>query len=284
MAALPAARPLSYTPAMSTEPLPLPDPPLPTADQLFDLTGRCALITGAARGIGLAMARALAGAGCGVAVQDIDEPAAAAAAAAITAAGGRAVALGGDLCDLTLPARLIPAAAAALGGLHILINNGSIQLPRPWLDVPAEEIERQFRADLVSPILFCQLVVPIFRRQRFGRIINLGSVQQRKANPGMLAYSIAKGGLEKLTQGLARELAPDQITVNQIAPGWINHTVRNEPGSVDAGADRSHGPPGRTDGPPRRAGRHARHGSAALLRRRGLHHRPEHLHRRGMGQ
>ena len=203
--------------------------PLPAAADLFDLTGKCALITGAGRGIGLAMARALAGAGCAVAIQDIDQKVAEAACAAIEAAGGRAAAFGGDLLDLSLPARLIPQSVDALGGLHILVNNGSIQIPCPWLDATPDDIERQVRADLVSPVLFCQQVVPIFRRQRFGRIVNLGSVQQRKANPGMLAYSLCKGALEKLTAGLARELAPDNITVNQIAPGWINRTVRNEP-------------------------------------------------------
>ena len=201
--------------------------PLPTAAELFDLTGKCALITGAGRGIGLAIARALAGAGCAVAVQDVDGGVAGDAAAAITAAGGRAVAFDGDLLDLTLPARLVPRVVDALGGLHILVNNGSIQTPEPWTSVTADAVERQLRADLVAPVLFCQQVVPVFRRQRFGRIVNVGSVQQRKANPGMLAYSLSKGALEKLTVGLARELAPDNVTVNQIAPGWINHTVRN---------------------------------------------------------
>ena len=206
----------------------MPDP-LPTAAALFDLTGKCALITGAGRGIGLAMARALAGAGCGVAIQDIDEPIARAACGEIVAAGGRAIALGGDLTDLSLPPRLIAQTVDGLGGLHILVNNGSIQMPGPWLDATADDMERQLRADLVAPVLLCQQAVPIFKRQHFGRIVNLGSVQQRKANPGMLAYSLSKGALEKLTQGLARELAPDNITVNQIAPGWINNTVRNGP-------------------------------------------------------
>ncbi len=202
--------------------------PLPTPAGLFDLTGRCALMTGAGRGIGLAMARALAGAGCAVAIQDLDEAVARSAADAIVAAGGRAVAFGGDLGDLSLPARLVPDAAGALGGLHILVNNGSVQVRRHWSQVPADEMEHQLRVDLVSPVLFCQQVLPIFKAQRFGRIVNVGSIQQTAANPTMLAYSLAKGALEKLTVGLAAELARDGITVNQIAPGWIHHTVRND--------------------------------------------------------
>ena len=212
--------------------------PLPTPARMFDLTGRSALLTGAGRGIGLALARALAGAGCGVAVQDLDEGVARSAVDAINAAGGRAVAFGGDLGDLSLPARLVGEAADALGGLHVLVNNGSIQIPRPWMEAVPEAMERQLRVNLVSPVLFCQQVVPLFRRQRFGRIINVGSVQQRRANPAMLAYSLSKGGLEKLTIGLAHDLAKDNITVNQIAPGWIKNTVRNAgnfqtPGDAD---------------------------------------------------
>ncbi len=209
-------------------------PELPTPARLFDLTGRCALLTGAGRGIGLAIARALAGAGCAVAVQDIDRGVAERAVTDIAAAGGRAVAFDGDLADLSLPARLVGQAVDALGGLHVLVNNGSIQIPRPWIKAVPEAMEQQMRVNLITPVLFCQQVVPIFRRQRFGRIVNVGSVQQRRANPGMMAYSLSKGALEKLTVGLARDLAPDNITVNQIAPGWINNTVRNADDLRDA--------------------------------------------------
>ena len=138
------------------------------------------------------------------------------------------MAFGGDLLDLSLPGRLVPDAAEALGGLHILVNNGSIQMRGHWTDATSADVERQLRADLVSPILFCQQVAPIFQRQRFGRIVNVGSIQQRAGNPDMLAYSLSKGALEKLTVGLSRAMAEHNVTVNQIAPGWINHTVRNQ--------------------------------------------------------
>jgi NAD(P)-dependent dehydrogenase (short-subunit alcohol dehydrogenase family) len=74
--------------------------------------------------------------------------------------------------------------------------------------------------------MLCQQVAPIFRAQRWGRILNIGSVQGREGNPKMLPYSLAKAALEKLTTALSRDLIRDQITVNTLAPGWFN-TLRN---------------------------------------------------------
>lgn len=192
----------------------------------YRLDGKVALITGAGRGIGLAMARALAAAGCAVAIQDIDEPVARTEAGRINAEGGRAISLPGDLADLTLPARIVPEVVSKLGGLHILINNGAIQQYRHWIDVPLAEMQQQFNADLYVPLLLCQVAAPIFKKQRWGRIINLGSVQQLKGNEYMLPYSLSKAALEKATSALARDLGPDRITVNLIAPGWFD-TYRN---------------------------------------------------------
>ncbi|HEX4124716.1 MAG TPA: SDR family NAD(P)-dependent oxidoreductase, partial [Tepidisphaeraceae bacterium] len=99
---------------------------------------RAALITGAGRGIGLAMAQALAGQGCAVAIQDIEQDVAAAEASKIEQAGGKAIALGGDIRDLSLPATLIAQTRQRLGGLHVLINNAAIQLNKPWLEQTRE--------------------------------------------------------------------------------------------------------------------------------------------------
>ncbi len=191
------------------------------------LDGKVALVTGAGRGIGVGIAHALASAGCAVAIQDIDIEVAQSSADKISAeTGSDVVALGGDITDLSLPARAVHQTLDALGGLHILVNNAAIQQEKNWTQFTVEEITRQVNADFISPVLFCQQVAPIFRRQKFGRIINIGSIQQRVGNPDMLPYSMSKAALENLTRGLARVLAPDGITVNLLNPGYYN-TYRN---------------------------------------------------------
>ncbi len=196
------------------------------SDAIFNMRGTVTLLTGAGRGIGLAMAKAIASAGGAVAIQDIDLAIAQREVDAINQTGGKAIASGGDIADLTLPARLVADVMERLGGLHVLVNNASIQEMKHWMQVTPAEMEAQHRANVISPLLFIQQAVPIFRKQKFGRIVNIGSIQQRGANPDMLPYSLSKGALEKLTKGLARELARDNITMNLIAPGWIN-TYRN---------------------------------------------------------
>ena len=172
------------------------------------------------------MADALAAAGAAVAIQDIDLNVANAEADKIRSQGGKAIALGGDLTDLKLPQQLIERTVTQLGSIDILINNGAIQAHASWLEMPVEEMQKQFDCDLLGPILLSRYAVPHMKAKHWGRIINLGSIQQRGANPHMLPYSLSKAAMEKFTMALARDLASDQITVNCIAPGWIN-TWRN---------------------------------------------------------
>ena len=192
----------------------------------FRMDGRVALITGAGRGIGLAIARALASVGCAVAIQDIDLDVASAEADTLRADGANVVALGGDLTDPSLAERLMRETVEALGGLHVLVNNGAIQAKNHWMNLTADDIERQHRANVITPILLCQQAVPILKKQAWGRIVNVGSVQQRAGNPDMLPYSMSKAALAHLTGALAKDLARDGVTVNTIAPGYFN-TIRN---------------------------------------------------------
>ncbi len=192
----------------------------------FSLQDRVALITGAGRGIGQGIARGLASQGCAIAIQDIDLDAAQTAVDEIRENGGQAIALGGDIGDLALPEQLVEATRRELGGLHVIVNNAAIQKQENWLETTAQEMERQWRADVIAPVRLCQLAVPIFREQKWGRILNLGSIQGKGGNPSMMPYAMSKAALENMTRGLARELGPDGITVNMISPGYFN-TWRN---------------------------------------------------------
>lgn len=192
----------------------------------FQLSGRVAVVTGSARGIGLAIAQALAGAGAAVAIHDIDLKEAAAQAKAIVDTGGRAVALGGDIIDPSMGDRLVPQVIEQLGGLHILVNCASIQSRQRWTELSVEEFDRIFHADVFTPLRLCQRAEPILRKQKWGRIVNIGSIQQVQGNPNMLAYAMSKTALENLTRALARDFARDGVTVNMIAPGYVD-TIRN---------------------------------------------------------
>lgn len=193
----------------------------------FSLQGRIALVTGAGRGIGLGIAQALASAGASVAIQDIDLDVAKDEADKLRAAGCRAIALGGDIRDVDHATRWIDQTIEKLGGLHILVNNGAIQSQQPWLEVTIAMMEEQFRANLFTPIVLCQRAVSTFRPQKFGRIVNVSSIQQRHGNLGMLPYSLSKAALATLTTALVRDTVKDGITVNTIAPGFFR-TLRNK--------------------------------------------------------
>lgn len=191
----------------------------------FSVHGRVALITGAGRGIGLGIAQALAAGGGAVAIQDIELDVAAAEADKINSAGGKAIALGGDVGDLSLLKGFVEETVAKLGGLHILINNAAIQRHCDWMEVTPEEHERTFRVNVTAPMVLCQLAAPIMRQQNWGRIINLSSVNA-KGNSRLLPYSMTKSAIDCFTRAMARRLAKEGITINSIAPGWFN-TYRN---------------------------------------------------------
>ena len=197
-------------------------------NQTSEFAGKVALITGAARGIGLAIAQTLAPRGYSVAIQDIDLQEARVQVEALQSQGHRALALGGDISDTSLPPTLIEATTKEFSGLHILINNAGIQKGQPWQKVTLEQFDRTFHANVAVPMLLSQLAAPIFIQQKWGRIINIGSGQYLRGNPHMLDYAMSKAALANMTEALARDLGPHNITVNNIAPGYFD-TQRNIP-------------------------------------------------------
>jgi NAD(P)-dependent dehydrogenase (short-subunit alcohol dehydrogenase family) len=187
------------------------------------LTGKLALITGSASGIGEAIARRLAAEGARVVIHGLPAQRAAAEkiAGEIAAAGGEALVEMADLADPAACDGLIAAVVARLGGLDILVNNAAI-IPRAQLDgTDAPFFDRAIAIDLRAPLLLIRAAAPHFRRRGGGRVLNIGSINCYCGEPNLLAYSIAKGGLATLTRNLADALSADRICINQINPGWV---------------------------------------------------------------
>jgi 3-oxoacyl-[acyl-carrier protein] reductase len=184
--------------------------------------GRVALVTGASRGIGSALARALAGAGADVALGYREHGAAAEALAAeLRAAGGRAVALAGDLAQPETPARLVEATAAALGPIDILCANAGHMPVRALDQVTLRDFDATVAVNLRAPFFLAQAVAPGMKGRGFGRILFVSSVAAFTGGLVGPHYAASKAGLHGMLHYLARHLAPHGVTVNAIAPALI---------------------------------------------------------------
>ncbi|WP_030597936.1 SDR family NAD(P)-dependent oxidoreductase [Streptomyces fulvoviolaceus] len=186
---------------------------------LFDLTGRSALVTGAAGGIGAAVADALARAGAAVLVTDVDGAAAAVVAGKITAAGGTADSAELDVRDrAAADAAVTKAAALADGTLHVLVNNAGITAPAMFPDLAEEAFRRLLDIHVLGTFTCSQAALPFLPTDGTGRIINVTSSAGLTGTLGQVNYSAAKAAIIGMTKSLARELARQQIKVNALAP------------------------------------------------------------------
>ncbi|OBI40713.1 3-oxoacyl-[acyl-carrier-protein] reductase [Mycobacterium kyorinense] len=185
----------------------------------FDLSGRAALVTGAAGGIGSAVAQALADAGAAVLVTDVDKDAAAAVAEQISTSGGRAESAGLDVSDReSADAAAAQAAALAGGQLHILVNNAGVTRPAMFQKTSQESFRLLFDIHVMGAFNCTQAAMPHIPTDGTGRIINVTSAAGLTGTLGQVNYSAAKAGIIGFTKSLARELATKNILVNALAP------------------------------------------------------------------
>lgn len=187
----------------------------------FSLAGKKAFITGSSRGIGRSIALAFAEAGAELTLHGIRRGTSAEETISqIEAFGKKVTWLEGDLAKNGARA-LGEQVLAVTGGVDILVLNASIQSRIPWTEIGAEESERHYRANFQASLELAQTLVPAMQRKKWGRILTLGSVQQLRPHPQMLVYAATKAAQMSLVLNLARQLAPDGITVNNLAPGVI---------------------------------------------------------------
>jgi 3-oxoacyl-[acyl-carrier protein] reductase len=203
---------------------------------MTNLQGRRALVTGASRGIGAEIVRRLAADGAAVAFtygKSAEE--AEKLVAEVTAGGGTAVAIQADSADAEQVANSVDDAVAALGGLDILVNNAGVASLGDIETFALAEFDRLVAVNVRAVFTATQRAVPHLGAG--GRIINIGSINaDRVPVPGLAVYAMTKGAVASLTRGLARELGPRGITVNNVQPGPINTDMNPDSGEIAEGA------------------------------------------------
>ena len=188
----------------------------------MNLTGKSAIVTGASRGIGRAIAIDLAARGASVVVNyNSSEAAAQEVVGAIASAGGKAIAMRGDVSKAEDANALIKASVDALGKVDILVNNAGTTRDTLLMTMKEDDWDVVIDTDLKSVFNCCKAAIRPMIRQRGGRIINITSVVGLAGQAGQANYAAAKAGIVGFTRSLAREVGSRNITVNAIAPGFI---------------------------------------------------------------
>jgi 3-oxoacyl-[acyl-carrier protein] reductase len=201
------------------------------------LTGKVAVVTGASKGIGAGIAQALAAEGASVVVNYASSKAGAEkVVAAITAAGGKAVAVGGDVSKAADANGIIDAAIKNYGRLDILVNNSGVYEFAPLEAVTEENFHKMFNINVLGAILTTQAAVK--HMSNGGSIINIGSAVSRLTPPNSSVYTGSKGALDAITGVLSRELGPKKIRVNTINPGIVETEGTHSGGFIGSDFDK----------------------------------------------
>jgi len=187
------------------------------------LEGKTAIVTGAGAGLGRSMVTELAREGVDVAVWDVNRDAAEETQQMVQGMGRRSMAIAANVANGEAVRKSVDQVVAAWGKIDILINNAGICQKRSIEEITEEEWDHILSVNLKGTFLCSRAVMPVMKRQRSGRIINLGSVSGKVGGISAGAhYSASKAGVMCFTKSLARELAPFGVTVNGIAPGVID--------------------------------------------------------------
>lgn len=190
---------------------------------MFDLKDKRALVTGSSRGIGRAIAIELAKCGAEVIVHGASNAVKAQETVDIISQnGGKAEYVVADLSD----PKNVQELAGKVGNIDILVLNASVQIRNVWESITVDEFYTQINTNLLASMLLIQKAVPHMKKQKWGRIVTVGSVQEAKPHPDMLVYSATKAAQTNMVKSLSLQLAKDGITVNNVAPGVI-YTDRN---------------------------------------------------------
>ena len=188
----------------------------------MSMKGRTAIVTGGSRGIGRAICLELARRGANVVFSYAGNSAAAEETLnQLRAMGVKAIALQGDVADAQAAKALVDAAVKELGGLDILVNNAGITRDGLAMTLKEEDFDAVVATNLKGAFLCAKAVARPMMRARYGRIVNLTSVVALRGNPGQVNYCASKAGLIGMTKSLAKELGSRGITVNAVAPGYI---------------------------------------------------------------